>query len=112
MNGYGEFIWKDGKKYIGFYVDDKKEGFGIHYWPSPQRIYIGFWKGGKQEGIGKFIKLNDIKYGEWVNGERLRFFDNFLEASKAIPQNHLKFMPYFNQEMEKINELLNSAVNS
>ena len=29
MHGYGEFKWSDGKKYIGYYINDKKEGFGI-----------------------------------------------------------------------------------
>ena len=28
MHGYGEFIWADGKKYVGFYKNDKKDGFG------------------------------------------------------------------------------------
>lgn len=28
MNGKGVFVWPDGRKYEGEYVDDKKEGFG------------------------------------------------------------------------------------
>ena len=31
MNGYGEFFWKDGKKYFGYYNNDKKNGFGIFF---------------------------------------------------------------------------------
>jgi len=38
MDGYGEFIWKDGKKYVGYYKNDKKHGFGIYYWESPNKI--------------------------------------------------------------------------
>jgi len=26
MEGTGEFTWPDGRKYVGDYVDDKKEG--------------------------------------------------------------------------------------
>ena len=29
MNGYGEFSWKNGKKYLGYYKNDLKEGFGV-----------------------------------------------------------------------------------
>ena len=32
MHGYGEFSWPDGRKYLGEYVDDKKEGKGIFEW--------------------------------------------------------------------------------
>ena len=46
MNGKGVFIWKDGRKYEGSYVQDKKEGYGIFHWPDG-RIYKGMWKGGK-----------------------------------------------------------------
>ena len=28
MHRYGVFTWPDGKKYIGQYVNDKKEGYG------------------------------------------------------------------------------------
>jgi len=43
MHGYGVFTWpvktifyyfKDGKKYIGQYINDKKEGYGEFYWPG------------------------------------------------------------------------------
>lgn len=29
MNGHGEFSWSDGRKYVGEYLDDKKEGYNI-----------------------------------------------------------------------------------
>ena len=32
MDGKGEFSWADGRKYIGQYVDDKKQGYGIFQW--------------------------------------------------------------------------------
>ena len=46
MNGFGIFIWPDGKKYEGGFVNDKKEGKGIHHWPDGRR-YEGEWKEGK-----------------------------------------------------------------
>jgi len=46
MNGKGEFKWPDGRKYIGNYENDKKEGHGVFYWPDGRK-YDGYWKNGK-----------------------------------------------------------------
>lgn len=46
MHGYGVLIWRDGKKYEGQFVNDKREGKGTFSW-SDGRQYIGEWKGGK-----------------------------------------------------------------
>ena len=40
----------DGRKYDGEYIDDKKEGYGVFYWPDG-RIYKGYWKNGKQVNL-------------------------------------------------------------
>ena len=32
MEGEGEFLWPDGRRYQGGYRDDKKEGYGIFEW--------------------------------------------------------------------------------
>ena len=45
MHGKGIFSWKDGRKYTGEYVNDKKEGVGIFEWPDGRR-YEGEWKKG------------------------------------------------------------------
>ena len=42
MNGQGTFIWPDGKKYVGTYVNDKKEGTGTFEWPNGRK-YSGSW---------------------------------------------------------------------
>jgi hypothetical protein len=31
MNGYGEFIWKEGKKKFWFFIRKKKNGFDIFF---------------------------------------------------------------------------------
>jgi len=41
MNGYGIHIWPDGRKYIGEYVDDRKEGRGTYEWKQEKKIYKG-----------------------------------------------------------------------
>jgi hypothetical protein len=40
MNGMGVFTWKDGKKYEGEYLNDKKHGYGRIVWPDG-RVYEG-----------------------------------------------------------------------
>ena len=37
MDGYGEFQWLDGRKYIGNYVEDKKQGYGEFDWPEGRK---------------------------------------------------------------------------
>lgn len=32
MDGTGTFDWPDGRKYVGDYIDDKKEGHGLFEW--------------------------------------------------------------------------------
>ena len=32
MHGKGVYRWKDGRKYEGEYLNDKKSGFGIYQW--------------------------------------------------------------------------------
>jgi hypothetical protein len=32
MHGKGEFVWEDGRKYIGNYLNDLKSGYGKFEW--------------------------------------------------------------------------------
>lgn len=43
MHGFGTYTWKDGRKYEGNYLNDKKNGFGVYIW-SDGRQYHGYWK--------------------------------------------------------------------
>jgi hypothetical protein len=49
MDGRGVFIWPDGRRYEGEYLEDKKAGFGTFYWPDGRK-YMGQWQNGKQHG--------------------------------------------------------------
>ena len=58
MNGLGEFIWGNNKKYIGYYKDNKKHGFGIFFDSIvPLVAFIGFWDIGKMNLIELFFVL-------------------------------------------------------
>lgn len=45
MHGHGTFTWPDGRKYEGYYNEDKKEGYGVFTW-SDGRRFDGVWKNG------------------------------------------------------------------
>ena len=72
MHGKGVFSWKDGRRYEGEYVNDKKEGHGKFDWPNG-KSYEGEWKDGKQEGDGTLLnsKTGDQLKASWSNGQRV-----------------------------------------
>ena len=82
MHGSGVFTWKDGKKYVGEYVDDKKEGWGEFTWPAKvgadgavkgARVYKGEWRGGKQHGKGRIVDVESGREveGVWEDGDKV-----------------------------------------
>ena len=96
MEGYGEMLWSDGRKHIGYYKGNKKHGFGIYYWPDEYRIYVGFWTKGKQESVGKFVILNKRpKYGSWENGEKVSNFSREEDAIFQIQKSKSEYMKFF-----------------
>ena len=42
MHGKGIYTWKDGRKYEGMYLFDKKSGYGVYQW-ADGRKYEGQW---------------------------------------------------------------------
>lgn len=43
MHGKGVFSWADGKKYVGEYYEDKKEGYGELTWYFLINNFQGRW---------------------------------------------------------------------
>merc|ERR1740115_515840 len=86
--GSGTFAWKDGRRYVGNYMNDKKDGNGTFTWPDG-REYDGEWKDGKQHGTGVFkTAKGDLRSGEWKDGVRIRWIseayrDDGKEASNS-----------------------------
>lgn len=58
MNGKGKFTTKLKSVYNGNFTNDSKEGFGQYTWPDGRR-YVGQWKKGVQHGEGKFIEMQE-----------------------------------------------------
>jgi hypothetical protein len=109
MDGYGEFSWQDGKKYIGFYSNDKKEGFGIFYWQSSQKFFVGFWKDGKQEGPGKIVTDKKTKYGLWKDGNKVESYSTEKETIATFSNQQMSFIKLYSQSFKELNKyILNS----
>lgn len=49
MHGWGSSFWPGGKKYIGNYVNNVREGYGEYYY-ADGKIYKGMWKAGLMHG--------------------------------------------------------------
>ena len=68
-------MWKDGKRYEGDFVNDKREGEGTFIWADGRR-YIGGWRAGKQDGEGTYInQKNETRRGVWKNGRKVQWLD-------------------------------------
>jgi len=75
MHGKGNYLWGDGRRYEGEYLNDKKHGFGKYVW-ADGRAYIGYWINGKQDGYGKYILTDkSASIGLWNKGKRIKWIN-------------------------------------
>ena len=71
---YGQYIYSDGDKYVGEFIDNKKYGQGTYTFNNGNK-YVGQFKNDKYEGHGTFYFLTDDKnkghkyVGEFKNGK-------------------------------------------
>ena len=71
MHGDGQMLFRDGMRYEGQYVKDKKSGTGQFIWPDG-RMYSGEWSSGKQHGIGTYTDANGLSWtGGWFWGRKV-----------------------------------------
>ena len=67
-HGMGAYFCLNGDKYVGEFVDYKKEGKGTFTWANGDS-YCGFWQDDEYHGNGILNKDGVIKEGNWINGE-------------------------------------------
>ena len=73
MSGYGKMNYSSGATYEGNWVNKLRQGKGTYHYPNGN-IYEGDWVNGTQEGSGIFTYYDGGKYeGEWVNNVRQGF---------------------------------------
>ncbi len=74
MHGKGVFTWPDGKKFVGDYKNDKKDGNGTYWW-TKDKYYEGEWVNSKQHGKGKYVFGNKTQEGQFRYGKIIKRFD-------------------------------------
>ena len=96
--GKGKYFFVDGKEYNGQFSQDKKEGIGKYLW-NDGRIYLGFWKGNKQSGLGRYININENKdkFGVWVDGKRAKWIEEEL-LKDELNEFHREYQQILNFE--------------
>lgn len=99
MNGYGIFLWKDGRVYKGYYKEDKKHDFGMYYKPDG-KCYEGHWINGLHQSLGRYTKKEGVvKLGIWNS--------NNLEEEYDCSTD---FYLMKNQEIEELIYITNQKV--
>lgn len=106
MEGIGVFVWPDGKKFMGYYAKDKKNGFGTYHAKNGNK-YQGKFKKGKQHGLG-IIRNNkgEMQLGLYNKGKKIKelnkkdFVEDILEIEKAIStiENFVKNEKFFTKD--------------
>ena len=67
MHGHGVHIWPDGQSYEGYYVNNKKDWYGVSTY-SIGHVYEGHYKNGKKHGSGVETLEEKRMKGTWVEG--------------------------------------------
>lgn len=69
INGFGTYIFSNGDKYIGDFLDGKKYGRGTYTYLDGSK-HEGYYKDDKANGRGILILANGQKYeGNFINGD-------------------------------------------
>ena len=78
------FVWADGSRYEGLFVDNKRQGYGTMSWPDGKK-YEGLWADGEKHGEGKeYLVGGTVKSGIWENGANVKRFDEEDKCEGAI----------------------------
>jgi len=75
-SGKGEYIWKNGQRYVGEFRDNKINGTGTVYFINGN-VYTGEWKDEAMSGKGEYT---------WKNGQRYvgEFRDNKINGTGTM----------------------------
>jgi hypothetical protein len=65
-NGFGVYVWNDGARYEGNFVEGKRNGEGVYYYSKGSK-YVGTQENDRRHGWGTYYYASGSKYvGEWV----------------------------------------------
>ena len=91
---------------MGYFKDDKKDGFGIYCF-SEDTFSLNFWKKGKRYGLGKYIKGNNINFSIWEENKKIQNINenDFMKKIKETKKNYLSL---FKWSINEINKFMNN----
>ena len=94
---------------------DEKNGLGTSYWKNEDKLFIGFWKNNKMNGFGKYFHGNKVKFGIWgeeMGKQKVEWINSDEEALNYISNNNLeKYKKYFELNKEDVINHLNIYFN-
>ena len=80
--GRGQYTYKNGDRYDGDWVDDKRHGHGVFYYADGNR-YDGDYVDDKRHGHGVFYYADGSHYeGEWLEGVEVTALRGVTHSSK------------------------------
>jgi antitoxin component YwqK of YwqJK toxin-antitoxin module len=69
-NGQGTYTWSDGSRYVGGWLNDNKNGQGTYTWSDGSK-YVGSWLNDNKNGQGTYTWSDGRKYvGGWLNDKQ------------------------------------------
>ena len=60
MNGFGAIYYENGEKYIGEFVDGKKDGTGVYIYANNEK-FVGSWEKDRRNGAGKSLLARQLQ---------------------------------------------------
>ncbi len=65
-NGFGVYVWNDGARYEGNFIEGKRNGEGVYYYSKGSK-YVGTQENDRRHGWGTYYYASGSKYvGEWI----------------------------------------------
>ena len=102
FEGYGEFHWNKGIKYIGLWKKGMKNIFGVYTNVHKRQAYIGFWKNNKMDGVGVIYNDSGAKFGKWKEGVKVNNYANYNDAiNNIIDDKDKMYIPFFFRNREE-----------
>ncbi len=99
-------IYEDKSIYIGFWINNKKIGFGIEYLFDKKLIFLGFWKDNKKCGYGKLMSQSEndgkIVFGFWKDNNLKIIIEKNDFINKLINCGFDSYLNYFNKTYEEV----------
>ena len=107
-NGYGEFITKD-IIFIGYYLNDKRNGLGVSFSLNNKKFLMGIWKNGTKIGPYKILTYNKTIYGILDKNGNIQKIKNDNNTFNEIleKENFNKYKYFFNLCYDEISSFFN-----